>query len=71
MKLQSQLFTVEVNYKDKLCYPVTLCVNFIYQVLNFPHCRYGKIPVTHYLIILKSSHSSTWRQWSQDWEFLH
>ena len=63
------IYCGKINYKDKLCYPFTSCVNFIYQVLNFPHCRYGKIPVIHYLIIWKSSQSSTWGQWSRELEF--
>lgn len=63
------IYCVKINCKDKLCYPFTSCVNFIYQVLNFPHCRYGKIPVIHCLIIQKSTQSSTWGHWSQEWEF--
>jgi len=63
------IYCGKINYKDKPCYPFTSCVNFIYQVLNFPHCRYGKIPVIHCLIIQKYSQSSNWGQWSQEWEF--
>jgi len=69
MKLQSQLFTAE-KLIIKISHAIRLPrVNFIYQVLNFPHCRYGKIPVIHCLIIQKYSQSSNWGQWSQEWEF--
>ena len=59
----------KINYKDMLCHLFTSCVNFIYQVLNFPHCRYGKITLIHCLITWKSSQSSTLGQWSHEWKF--